>query len=126
MQVTGFEDKVAFIWSVADILRGEFKAHEFGQVILPFTVLRRLECALAPRKEDVVARGRALEGNVPNVDPILRSVAKHEFYNTSPPTLAKLLSDPVHVPGTRPVPERVSRRPRYQSLPFAYQLREGT
>lgn len=45
--VQGFGDKVGFIWSVADLLRGDFKAHEYGQVILPFTVLRRLECALA-------------------------------------------------------------------------------
>jgi type I restriction enzyme M protein len=76
MQVTGFGDKVAFIWSVADILRGDFKAHEFGQVILPFTVLRRLECALKPTKADVVARAEALVGRVANVDPILRSTSR--------------------------------------------------
>jgi type I restriction enzyme M protein len=49
-QAKGFSDKVAFIWSVADLLRGDFKAHEYGQVILPFVVLRRLECALTPTK----------------------------------------------------------------------------
>lgn len=97
MQVTGFGDKVAFIWSVADLLRGDFKAHEFGQVILPFTVLRRLECALAPTKEAVVARAAAFEGKVDNMDPILRTAAEHEFYNTSPLTLVKLLSDPPNV-----------------------------
>ena len=79
MQVTGFGDKVAFIWSVADILRGDFKAHEFGQVILPFTVLRRLECALKPTKEAVVARAKSLEGKVANVDPLLQSAAGHNF-----------------------------------------------
>jgi type I restriction enzyme M protein len=93
MQVTGFGDKVAFIWSVADILRGDFKAHEFGQVILPFTVLRRLECALKPTKADVVARAAGLVGKVANVDPILRSTAGHNFYNISPLTLTKILGD---------------------------------
>ena len=51
---------VSFIWSVADLLRGDFKAHEFGQIILPFTVLRRLECALEPTKTQVVARAESL------------------------------------------------------------------
>jgi len=46
--VTGWDSKVTFIWSVADLLRGDVKAHEYGQIILPFTVLRQLECALAP------------------------------------------------------------------------------
>ena len=97
MQVTGFGDKVAFIWSVADILRGDFKAHEFGQVILPFTVLRRLECALKPTKEVVVARAKTLEGKVANVDPILQSAAGQSFYNVSPLTLTKILGDDKNV-----------------------------
>ena len=97
MQVTGFGDKVAFIWSVADILRGDFKAHEFGQVILPFTVLRRLECALKPTKADVVARAESLVGKVANVDPILRATAGQNFYNISPLTLTKILSDDKYV-----------------------------
>ena len=97
MQVTGFGDKVAFIWSVADILRGDFKAHEFGQVILPFTVLRRLECALKPTKADVVARAEGLVGKVINVDKILQSTAGHNFYNISPLTLTKILGDDKNV-----------------------------
>lgn len=97
MQTTGFSGKVAFIWSVADILRGDFKAHEFGQVILPFTVLRRLECALAPTKAEVVAKAQDLRGKIANVDPILRSVAGHQFYNVSPLTLTTLLNDPPNV-----------------------------
>jgi len=97
MKVTGFGDKVAFIWSVADILRGDFKAHEFGQVILPFTVLRRLECALKPTKDDVVARAENLVGKVANVDPILRATAGKSFYNISPLTLTKILGDDKNV-----------------------------
>jgi type I restriction enzyme M protein len=45
----------AFIWSVADLLRGDFKAHEYGRVILPFTVLRRLNCVLEPTRAEVLA-----------------------------------------------------------------------
>ena len=44
----------SFIWSVADLLRGKYKAHEYGQVILPFTVLRRMECVLEPTKQAVL------------------------------------------------------------------------
>jgi hypothetical protein len=53
-QPPGFAHKVGFVWSVADLLRGDFKAHEYGQVILPLVVLRRLECALAPTKDKVI------------------------------------------------------------------------
>ncbi|RKT79212.1 type I restriction enzyme M protein [Terracoccus luteus] len=97
MQVQGFGDKVSFIWSVADLLRGDFKAHEFGQVILPFTALRRLECALAPTKDAVVARALALEGKVANVESILCATSGHDFYNVSPLSLTKLLNDPANV-----------------------------
>lgn len=55
-QVEGFTDKVGFIWSVADLLRGDYKAHEYGQVILPLTVLRRLDCVLEPTEDAVVAK----------------------------------------------------------------------
>jgi type I restriction enzyme M protein len=87
----GFADKVAFIWGVADLLRGDFKAHEYGQVILPFTVLRRLECALAPTKPKVVERAKGLTSGA---EAILRRTAGHAFYNTSPLDLTTLLNDP--------------------------------
>jgi hypothetical protein len=57
----GFSDKVSFIWSVADLLRGDYKAHEYGQVILPLTVLRRLDATLAPTKAAALARDAELE-----------------------------------------------------------------
>ena len=85
---------VSFIWGVADLLSGDFKAHEFGQIILPFTVLRRLECALDPTKAQVVARAEGLVGKVDNVDPILQRTAGQRFYNTSPLDLTKVLADP--------------------------------
>ena len=97
MSTTGFADKVSFIWAVADQLRGDFKAHEYGQVILPFLVLRRLECALAPTKATVISRAQALEGKVDNIEPILQSVAGYKFYNTSPLDLTTLLNDPGNI-----------------------------
>ena len=57
----GFQDKVSFVWSVADLLRGDFKPHEYGQVILPFVVLRRLECALEKNKDAVIDRHKKLK-----------------------------------------------------------------
>ena len=97
MVTTGFDDKVSFIWSVADELRGDFKAHEYGQVILPFLVLRRLECALEPTKGEVIAQAESLAGKVDNVAPVLQMTSGYKFYNTSPLDLTKLLNDPGNV-----------------------------
>lgn len=94
-QPNGFADKVAFIWSVADLLRGDFKAHEYGQVILPFTVLRRLECALAPTKDQVVAKAVGLTSGAEAI--LKRAAGGHAFYNTSPLDLTRLLNDPSKV-----------------------------
>src|SRR3954453_8779690 len=89
----GFEDKIGFIWSVADLLRGDYKAHEYGQVILPFTVLRRLDCVLEPTKDKVVARANDLEGKINNPEEILLRTAGQPFFNTSPFNFARLLDD---------------------------------
>ena len=94
---TGFDDKVSFIWSVADELRGDFKAHEYGQVILPFLVLRRLECALEPSKAEVIAQAANLAGRVDNVEPVLQMSSGYKFYNTSPLDLTKCMNDPGNV-----------------------------
>ena len=96
-QVQGFSDKVGFIWSVADLLRGDYKAHEYGQVILPLTVLRRLDCVLEPSKAAVIARAADLAGKIENVEPILLRTAGQPFYNTSPLDFARLLDDPANV-----------------------------
>ena len=89
----GFQDKVAFVWAVADLLRGDFKPHEYGQVILPFVVLRRLECALEKNKDLVIERNKKL-GGIKDPEAILNSVSGHNFYNISPLNLSKILSDP--------------------------------
>ena len=64
-----------FIWAVADKLRGVYKQSEYGRVILPLVVLRRLDCVLEPTKADVLARHAALRGRVENVEPVLRAVS---------------------------------------------------
>jgi len=98
-QVTGFSDKVSFIWSVADVLRGDYKAHEYGQVILPLTVLRRLDCVLESTKDAVVAKATSLAGKIDNIDPILLRAAGQPFYNVSPLNFTRLLDDPGNVAG---------------------------
>jgi len=89
----GFQNKVSFVWAVADLLRGDFKPHEYGQVILPFVVLRRLECALEKNKEAVIERNKKL-GGIKDPEAILNSVSGHNFYNVSPFNLSKVLQDP--------------------------------
>jgi len=89
----GFQDKVALVWAVADLLRGDFKPHEYGSVILPFVVLRRLECALEDTKEKVIAKDKSLGDKIKDKESILCSVSGHTFYNTSPYNLPKILAD---------------------------------
>ena len=84
----------AFIWSVADLLRGDYKQSEYGKVILPLTVIRRLDCVLEPTKQAVLEKHKQLAGRIENVEPVLQAVAGQQFYNTSPLTFTKLLDDP--------------------------------
>ncbi|MEO3809442.1 class I SAM-dependent DNA methyltransferase [Sphaerisporangium sp. B11E5] len=79
-------------WAVADLLRGDFKRHEYGEVILPFTVLRRLECVLEPTRDQVADLFESGDDR----DFFLRRVAGHRFYNTSRYTLKKIAADPKH------------------------------
>ncbi len=69
------------IWSVADLLRGDYKRHEYGQVILPFTLLRRLDAVMAPTRDAV--RKRDAELDIQNKQRLLESAAGLPFYNTS-------------------------------------------
>lgn len=78
------------IWSVADTLRGDFKQSEFGRIILPFTVLRRLECVLEPTRDEVRQRCAYLKGSGIDLDLVLPATAKASFYNTSEFSLATL------------------------------------
>lgn len=88
----------AFIWSVADLLRGDYKQSEYGKVILPFTVLRRLDCVLAPTKAKVLAEHKKRTEAGVNPDPFLkRIVGSAGFYNTSPLDLPTLVGDQDHI-----------------------------
>lgn len=87
----------SFIWSVADLLRGDYKQSEYGRVILPFTVLRRLDCVLESTKAAVLAEFDAKTKAGLNPDPFLVRKAGQSFYNTSPLDLVKLLGDQDHI-----------------------------
>lgn len=83
----------SFIWSVADLLRGDYKQSEYGRVILPFTVLRRLDCVLEPTKEAVLSEKKKRESAGINPEPFLLKKSGQLFYNTSPLDIKKLMGD---------------------------------
>jgi type I restriction enzyme M protein len=87
----------AFIWSVADLLRGDYKQSEYGRVILPMVVLRRLDCVLEPSKAEVLKRLEQLTGRLTNVEKVLCQAAGQQFYNVSPLSMTRLLDDPNHI-----------------------------
>ena len=86
-----------FLWEIADeVLRDDFKRSKYPDVILPFVVLRRLDCVLQPTKEAVLARRKNLEGmglESEQMDGQLRKASGHAFYNTSRFDFPKLLDD---------------------------------
>ncbi len=84
-----------FIWGVADLLRGDYKQADYGKVILPFTVLRRLDSVLEPTKDKVLdfVEKKLPMMNLKNPEPVLNSIAGYSFYNTSKFTFQKLAQD---------------------------------
>lgn len=93
------KNHAAFIWSVADLLRGDYKQSEYGKVILPLTVIRRMDCVLEATKAAVLQKHAQLKGRIENVEPVLESVAGQRFYNTSPLDFRRLLDDPGQITG---------------------------
>jgi type I restriction enzyme M protein len=87
----------SFIWSVADLLRGDYKQSEYGKVILPFTVLRRLDCVLEETKPAVLAELAKRTAAKVNPEPFLLRKSGTLFYNTSPLDLKKLMGDQDHI-----------------------------
>jgi type I restriction enzyme M protein len=87
----------AFIWSVADLLRGDYKQSDYGKIILPFTVLRRLDCVLESTKAAVLAEHEEKKKLGLNADPFLLRKAKQSFYNISPLDMKKLMGDQDHI-----------------------------
>lgn len=81
-----------FIWGVADLIRDTFKRGKYQDVILPLTVLRRLDCVLAPTKEKLLVTKGSLKGKLENLDPQLRKASGFAFYHTSLYDFEKLLA----------------------------------
>jgi type I restriction enzyme M protein len=88
-----FNKHVNFIWSVADLIRDSFKRSKYQDVILPFTVLRRIDCVLEPTKPEVLKANAKLKGRLENLDPPLCKASGFAFYNTSLYDFEKLLKD---------------------------------
>lgn len=87
----------SFIWSVADLLRGDYKQSEYGKVILPLTVLRRLDCVLEPTKAAVLAEFEAQKDSGLPVEHFLLDKSGQSFFNSSPMDMGKLLGDPANL-----------------------------
>ena len=87
------KNHAAFIWSVADLLRGDYRRSEYGRVILPLTAIRRLDCVLEPTKSKVLA----VRDQFGDRETLLRSAAGVDVYNTSKLTLSRILDDPATI-----------------------------
>ena len=89
-------EKAGLIWAIADKLTGVYKPHEYGEVILPLTVIRRFDCILADTKDAVLEKYEQVK-NLPMKDILLRNASGKAFYNTSKYTFERLLDDPDHI-----------------------------
>lgn len=95
---TSTSDLSSFIWNVCDdVLRGLFKQHEYGDVILPFVVLRRLDCVLEPNKDEVYELYEKYKKKLDDPSPIIKNEVKKEFFNYSKYDLVRLKSDPKNI-----------------------------
>lgn len=95
---SNFSEKAAFLWSVADLLRGPYKPYEYGEVILPFTVIRRLDCVLESSKIQVLQEYESRRNSgIRDLSPFLLKVSGQKFYSVSRFTFPKLLDDPQHI-----------------------------
>ncbi|HLV42541.1 MAG TPA: class I SAM-dependent DNA methyltransferase [Brumimicrobium sp.] len=92
------KESANFIWSIADLLRGDYKQSDYGKVILPLTVLRRLDSVLYDTKEEVLKKYEKVKAmNVQNLDPILNKAAGYNFHNRSQFDFKKLVADPNNI-----------------------------
>ena len=74
----------SLIWNICDdVLRGLFKPHEYGDVIIPFIVLRRLDCIIEPHKEEVISLYQQLKNDIDDISPIIKKKTGLVFYNHS-------------------------------------------
>ena len=93
---SNISEKANLIWAIADKLTGTYKPHEYGEVVLPLTVIRRFDCILVDKKAKVLAAYEK-QKDLPDPDPILRKVSGYAFYNTSKYTMKTLLDDPDNI-----------------------------
>jgi len=98
-----FQEKISFIWDLADLLRDVYKRNEYQKVILPFTVLKRFDCVLSDSKKAVLETYNRYKGQFENMGPVLLNAAKDRngnplgFYNYSKYDFKTLLEDPEHI-----------------------------
>lgn len=97
MKTNTFSDLSGFIWSVADLLRGDYKQSDYGKVILPFTLLRRMDCVLESTKADVLKEFESKKPLGIDLKTFLVKKSGQSFYNTSRLNMPKLLGDPTHI-----------------------------
>lgn len=91
MNTENHSQTAAFLWSIADLLRGDFKQSQYGRIILPFTLLRRMECVLESTKEKVLAAAKAHQTKPDLVrEKLLLRAADQQFFNASPLSLGTL------------------------------------
>ncbi|WP_296561021.1 type I restriction-modification system subunit M N-terminal domain-containing protein [uncultured Acetobacterium sp.] len=90
------QEKANMIWSIADIIRGTFKPHEYGRVILPMTLLKRLNDTLLPTKQAVLDKYEEVK-SFEVKDGFLTKASGYSFYNISPFTFESLLNEPDHI-----------------------------
>lgn len=101
--MSNFQEKISFIWDLADLLRGVYKRNEYQKIILPFTVLKRFDCALSDSKKAVLEAYNKYKGQFENMEHVLKDMAKDKkgnplgFYNYSKYDFKALLEDPEHI-----------------------------
>src|SRR5690554_5132613 len=97
-QMNNFKEKADLIWRVADLLRGDYKQSDYGKVILPMTVIRRLDCVLEPTKQKVLDHLPKVQTlNEVIIEKALNKVAGFNFHNRSPFNFDKLIADPNNI-----------------------------
>jgi len=96
--MNNFQEKVNFIWSIAELLRGPYRKEQYGDVVLPMCVLRRFDNVLEPTKDEVLHKYAQLKTTtLQNIDPILNKLSGQSFNNTSRYNFQKLLDEPDHI-----------------------------
>lgn len=89
---SNISEKAAFVWAIVDKLTGVYKSHEYGEVILPLTVIRRFDCVLADTKDAVIEKYESVKA-LPMKDILLRKAFGHVFFNTIKYNFERLLDD---------------------------------